>query len=152
MEKRKRIQRGAQITSRDSQHPPDRPRVPRRFPGASQSPPGASQMPPSSPLILNVSMVPSARFHPGFDCLTFLRSGNDSRNNCKMLSKMGFQWMHKCVKCEQIVKRIMKKEVPKHLHMKMTKQGETQTLQSMFFSSPVIHGIVVSTFQALLRM
>ncbi len=49
---------------------------------------------------------------------------------------MGFQWMHKCIIGGQIVKRIMKKRRPGNLHMKITKQGETQPLQSLIFESP----------------
>ena len=108
------------------------PHTPRALPEPSRSFPDASQMLPSSPLTLDVSKVPSARFRPQNNLLTFYVLENDGRNNCKMLSKMGFQWMHKCVKLWQIVKRIMKK---RHLHMKMTKQGETQPLQSLIFAS-----------------
>ena len=88
-----------------------------------------------SPLTPDVSQMASPRFRGQFDFLTFVRSGKDGRNNCKMLSKMGFQWMHKCVKCEQIVKRIMNKRGPENLHMKTTKQGEIQTLQSLISES-----------------
>jgi hypothetical protein len=63
---------------------------------------------------------------------------------------MDFQWMHKCVKCSQIVKQIMKRNV-ENLYMEMTKQGETPTLQSLIVQSHPAR-IVISFFQDLLRM
>ena len=80
-----------------------------------------------------MSKVHSTRFQVQNNFLSFYVLENDGRNNCKMLSKMNFQWMHKCVKWLQIVKRIMKKRGPENLHMEMTKQGETQALQSFDF-------------------
>ena len=58
---------------------------------------------------------------------------NAGRDNFKMLSKKGFQWRHKFAKCGQIVKRSMKIKGPNNLRMEMTKQGETQALQSLIF-------------------
>ena len=59
-------------------------------------------------------------------------------------------WMHKGVKCEQNAKRILKKTGLGNMHMKMAKQDETQTHQSLILVST--HRIVVSTFPDLLRM
>ena len=58
-----------------------------------------------------------------------------SQNNCKMLSKMELQRIPKCVKCGKHVKEIMKKTGLGNMHMKITKQVETQTLQSLIFVS-----------------
>ena len=50
------------------------------------------------------------------------------------------KWIHKCVKGDKNVKQIMKKTGPENLHMKMTKQAETQTLQSLIFvSAPTLN-------------
>ena len=46
---------------------------------------------------------------------------------------MELKWKHEC---DKIVKRIKKKTGPANLHMKRTKQAETQTLQSLIFVSP----------------
>ena len=108
-------------------------------------------MPPSSPLTLDVPQVDPTRFRGQSDISIFWVLENEGRNNCKMLLKMGFQWMHKCVKWWQIVKRIMKKRGPGNLHMEMTKQGQTQALQSLIFEY-FLHRIAVSTFPHLLRM
>ena len=83
--------------------------------------------------------------------LTFYVLGNDGRNNCKMLSKMGFQWMHKCVKLWQIVKRIMKKRRPGNLHMKWQNKVKHNPSKA-WFSHPLLHGIAVSIFPYLLRL
>ena len=48
------------------------------------------------------------------------------------MSKMDFKLIHKC---DKIVKQIMKQTGPENLHMEMTKQGETQALQSLIFAS-----------------
>ena len=99
--------------------------------------PRALPEPPSSPLTRDVSQMASARFRGQPVFFIFYVLENDGRDNCKMLSRKGFQWRHKCAKCGQIVKRIMKKRRPENLHMEMTKQGETQTLQSLIFESPL---------------
>ena len=112
---------------------------PRCLPHASRMPPpwclllNASQMTSCSPLTLDVSKVPSARFRGQSIFSIFYVLGNDGRNPCKMLLKKNFQWRHKCAKCGQIVKRSMKIKGPNNLRMEMTKQGETQALQSLIF-------------------
>ena len=52
-----------------------------------------------------------------------------------MSSKMELQRIPKCVKCGKHVKEIMKKTGLGNKHMKITKQVETQTLQSLIFVS-----------------
>ena len=105
-------------------------------PQRAQMPPRALQEPPSSPLTFDVPQVDPTRFRVQNIFLLFLALENEGRDNCKMLSKKGFQWRPKCAKCGQIVKRRMKIKGPENLHMEMTKQGETQALQSLIFESP----------------
>jgi len=113
--------------------------------------PDASQMPPSSPLTWDVSKVPPTRFQPQNNFLTFYVLENDGRQNCKMLSHMGFQWMHKYVKMWQIVKRSMKKEAPKTCTWKWQHKVKHKPSKA-WFSHTLPHGIAVSTFPYLLRL
>ena len=55
------------------------------------------------------------------------------QNNCKMFFKMEATWTHKCAKCDESVKQILKKAGPGNMHVKMSKQVETQALQSLIF-------------------
>ena len=125
---------------RSPESPQTTPELSRSPSGDSQMPPrclpDASQMPPCSPLTFDVSKVASTRFRVQSDLFIFYVLENDCRHNCKMLSKKGFQWKHKCAKCGQIVKRSMKIKGPNNLRMEMTKQGETQALQSLIFEYP----------------
>ena len=105
-----------------------------RFQQASPRQGGKTQG--GSPLTLDVSKVPSTRFRVQSNISIFCVLENEGRNNCKMLLKMGFQWMHKCVKWWPIVKRSMKIKCPENLRMEMTKQGEIQALQSLIYEYP----------------
>ena len=50
---------------------------------------------------------------------------------------MVLKLMHKCVKCATKVKQIMKNTGPENMHVQITKQVETQALQSLIFESPL---------------
>ena len=124
---------------------------PRCLPDASQMPPrcipDASQMLPSSPLTLDVPQVDPTRFRGQSDISIFCVLENEGRNNCKMLLKMGFQWMHKCVKCGQIVKRSMKIKGPNNLRMEMTKQVEIAILCGKVLKNQALEGLYFTLFR-----
>ena len=52
-----------------------------------------------------------------------------------MMSKIMQEWTHECARYRTIVTQILKKTSHENMHVKMTKQGETQALQSLIFES-----------------
>ena len=64
---------------------------------------------------------------------------------------MDSKWTHKYDTCDKIDKQIMNKKRHENMRIQMTKQDDTQALQSLIFDS-LPSRIVVSTFPHLLRM
>ena len=50
------------------------------------------------------------------------------RTNDKMMSKMMQEWTHKCARSRTIGTQILKKTSHENMHVKMTKQVDTQAL------------------------
>ena len=72
--------------------------------------------------------MPSPRFRHQSDPDLKKWSGKVSRNNDEIMPKMTQEWTHKCARSRTIVTQILKKTSHEHMHVKMTKQVDTQAL------------------------